>query len=118
LISLIPVPHAQGSPKAVVSIKPDTHLYRGERVTFRCDIQRGGDTEWTYSWYRNNTPYTDSTMQEISNWYVRDSDTGNYTCRGQSRDSQRSEISDDVTLTVSGESVAETSGFYSFTFTE
>ncbi|XP_053537671.1 Fc receptor-like protein 5 isoform X2 [Ictalurus punctatus] len=102
LISLMPVPHAQGSPKAVVSIKPDTHVYSGERVTFRCDVQGGGDTEWTYSWYKNNdTFYKDSTMQEISIWSVRDSLSGNYTCRGQSNDSQSSEISDAVTLTVS-----------------
>ncbi|KAF4088776.1 hypothetical protein AMELA_G00058500 [Ameiurus melas] len=119
LISLIPVPHAQGSPKAVVSIKPDTHVYTGETVTFRCDVQGGGDTEWTYSWYRNNDTvnldrfhilytdilytemfYTDSTMQEISIRSVSDSDSGDYTCRGQSSDSQSSEISDVVTLTV------------------
>ncbi|XP_053089317.1 Fc receptor-like protein 6 [Pangasianodon hypophthalmus] len=110
LFSLIPVPHAQGSPKAVVSIKPDTHVYRGERqVTLRCDIQGGGDTEWTYSWYKNKYFYRqrfygfylDSTMQQLSIWSVRDSDGGDYTCRGQSSDSQSSEISDAVTLTVS-----------------
>ncbi|XP_053485804.1 uncharacterized protein LOC128610487 [Ictalurus furcatus] len=110
LISLIPVQHAQGSPKAVVSIKPDTHLYRGERVIFRCDIQGRGYTKWTYSWYRNNNTLHfpvfdmldyDRTMQDVSIWYVRDSDSGDYTCRGQSSDSQSSEISDAVTLTVS-----------------
>ncbi|KAF4088716.1 hypothetical protein AMELA_G00057940 [Ameiurus melas] len=110
LISLIPVPHAQGSPKAVVSLKPDTLVYSGETVTFSCDIQGGGDTEWTYSWYRNNYTHhfsrfnmfdTDSTMQEISIWFVRQSDSGDFTCRGQSNDSQSSEISDVVTLTVS-----------------
>ncbi|XP_053485856.1 Fc receptor-like protein 5 [Ictalurus furcatus] len=102
LISLIPVPHAQGSPKAVVSIKPDTHVNRGETVIFRCDVQGGRDTEWTYSWYWNNdTFYKDSTVQEISIWSVRDSLSGDFTCRGQSNGSQSSEISDAVTLTVS-----------------
>ncbi|XP_053089218.1 immunoglobulin superfamily member 1-like [Pangasianodon hypophthalmus] len=99
-----------GSPQAVVLIKPDKHVFVGETVTLRCDIQGGGDTEWTYSWYKNNNSLyleifygfdTDSTMQQLSIWSVRDSDGGDYTCRGQSSDSQSSEISDAVTLTVS-----------------
>ncbi|KAK3567283.1 hypothetical protein QTP86_016142 [Hemibagrus guttatus] len=102
-----------GSPKAVVSITPDTHVFIGETVTLRCDIQGGGDTQWTYSWKQNNNElytygwgrvYTDSTRQEFSIWTVEDSDSGTYTCRGHKSDSQSSEISDAVTLTVSGES--------------
>ncbi|XP_060771793.1 B-cell receptor CD22-like isoform X2 [Neoarius graeffei] len=111
LISLTPVPTARGNPKAVVSIKPDTHVYRGERgVTLRCDIQGGGDIEWTFSWYKNNNRLStdaddkDSTMQEFSIRFVIDSDSGDYTCRGQRSDSQSSEISDAVPLIVSGES--------------
>ncbi|XP_053359820.1 carcinoembryonic antigen-related cell adhesion molecule 5-like [Clarias gariepinus] len=90
------------SPKPVVIINPDTQVYRGERVTFRCDIQTGGDTEWTYSWYKNNnTPLRDTT-QELIISSVRDSDVGKYTCRGtRRRDSQLSQISDAVTLYVS-----------------
>ncbi|KAG7330709.1 hypothetical protein KOW79_006931, partial [Hemibagrus wyckioides] len=109
LISLIPVAQAQGSPKAVVSIIPDTHVFIGETVTLRCDIQGGGDTQWTYSWKKNNYRFTeggerfstDSTMQEFKISSVNDSDSGTYTCRGHGRDSQSSEISDAVTLTVS-----------------
>ncbi|KAK3567278.1 hypothetical protein QTP86_016087 [Hemibagrus guttatus] len=113
LISLIPVAQAQecfiGSPKAVVSITPDTHVFIGERVTLRCDIQGGGDTQWTYSWKINNNEltesrgrvYTDSTRQEFRIRSVKDSDSGTYTCRGHKSDSQSSEISDAVTLTVS-----------------
>ncbi|KAK3545836.1 hypothetical protein QTP70_015524 [Hemibagrus guttatus] len=110
MISLIPVAQAQGSPKAVVSITPDTHVFIGEEVTLRCDIQGGGDTQWTYSWKQNNNElytygwerfYTDSTRQEFSIWTVKDSDSGTYTCRGHKSDSQSSEISDAVTLTVS-----------------
>ncbi|XP_060771785.1 uncharacterized protein LOC132882704 isoform X1 [Neoarius graeffei] len=108
LISLTPVPTARGNPKAVVSIKPDTHVYRGERgVTLRCDIQGGGDIEWTFSWYKNNNRLStdaddkDSTMQEFSIRFVIDSDSGDYTCRGQRSDSQSSEISDAVPLIVS-----------------
>ncbi|XP_047655989.1 leukocyte immunoglobulin-like receptor subfamily A member 4 [Tachysurus fulvidraco] len=110
LFSLIPVVQAQGSPKAVVSIKPDTHVFIGEIVILRCDIQGGGNTQWTYSWKKNNNKlykdlnkrnYINNTMQELIIWSVKDSDSGTYSCRGHGRDSQSSEISDDVTLTVS-----------------
>ncbi|KAF5880200.1 Fc receptor-like protein 5 isoform X1, partial [Clarias magur] len=110
LISLTPVSHVEVSLKPVVSIHPDTHVYGGEGVRFRCDIQGRGDTEWTYSWYRNSdrlgprVPYEDftySTRQRFHIWPVIASDSGDYTCRGRSRDSQISEISDAVTLTVS-----------------
>ncbi|XP_053486034.1 low affinity immunoglobulin gamma Fc region receptor II-b-like [Ictalurus furcatus] len=92
-----------GSPKAVVTIKPDKHVFSGETVTLRCEIQGGGDTEWTYSWYKkDNTLYPSRTTQEFSFSSVRNDDSGEYTCRGRrSSDSQRSEISDAVTLTVS-----------------
>ncbi|KAK3566661.1 hypothetical protein QTP86_002337 [Hemibagrus guttatus] len=109
LISLIPVAQAQGSPQAVVSITPDTRVFIGESVTLRCDIQGGGDTQWTYSWKINNNGltesrgrvYRDSTRQEFRIRSVNDSDSGTYTCRGHKSDSQSSEISDAVTLTVS-----------------
>ncbi|KAF5888316.1 Fc receptor-like protein 5, partial [Clarias magur] len=90
------------SPKPVVNITPDTQVYRGERVTLRCDIQTGGDTEWTYSWYRDgHTFYPYSTAQEFTDtdYYYYSSVT--YTCRGSRNDSQLSQISDAVTLSVS-----------------
>ncbi|XP_047655788.1 Fc receptor-like protein 5 isoform X2 [Tachysurus fulvidraco] len=109
LISLIPAAQAEDC-KAVVSIKPAAHVFTGDRgVTFRCDIQ-GLTTEWTYSWYKNNTLlYQEgegrgskgSTTQEFIIKSVKASDSGNYTCRGHIGDSQSSEISDAVTLTVS-----------------
>ncbi|XP_053537837.1 uncharacterized protein LOC108266115 [Ictalurus punctatus] len=100
LISLIPVAHAQGRPKAVVSITPDTHVFIGETVTLRCEVQGGGNTQWTYSWYKNNR-LTDRTVQEIRTVSAEYGHHGDFTCRGQSSDSQSSEISDAVTLTVS-----------------
>ncbi|KAK3518309.1 hypothetical protein QTP86_020982 [Hemibagrus guttatus] len=91
------------SPKAVMTIKPDRHVFRGETVTVRCEIQGGGDTEWTYSWYKNDYKlYREHKTQEFSLSSVRNEDSGNYTCRGwRSSDTQSSEISDAVTLTVS-----------------
>ncbi|XP_053485572.1 Fc receptor-like protein 5 [Ictalurus furcatus] len=89
------------SPKAVVTIKPDKHVFRGETVTLRCEIQGGGDTEWKYSWYKNDKTFY-RTTQEFSFSSVINYNSGKYTCRGwRSSDSQRSEISDAVTLTVS-----------------
>lgn len=106
----------------MVSITPDKHVFTCEKVTLRCDIQRGGDIEWTYSWYKNNDKLfvngdkfsADSTMQEVSISCVIQSDSGDYTCRGQRSDSQSSEISDAVPLIVSGECVAITSGIFCF----
>ncbi|XP_072543431.1 Fc receptor-like protein 5 isoform X2 [Salminus brasiliensis] len=97
-----------GNPKATVSIKPDNQVFRGETVTLRCDIQGSGDTQWTYSWNKNDHPvYPHITTQEISISFIVESDSGKYTCRGERRsDSQRSEISDAVTLTVSAEAQA------------
>ncbi|XP_053360895.1 basement membrane-specific heparan sulfate proteoglycan core protein-like [Clarias gariepinus] len=89
------------SPKPVVIINPDTQVYRGETVTFRCNVQTGGDTEWTYDWYKNDNTQQRDTTQELIISSVRDSDGGKYTCRGRRRDSQLSQISHPVTLSVS-----------------
>ncbi|MCJ8731182.1 hypothetical protein PDJAM_G00196480, partial [Pangasius djambal] len=91
-----------GSPKAVVSVKPDTHVFIGETVTLRCDVQGGGSTQWSYSWFKDNIRLYEYggnsfiTEQQISIRSVGYSDSGYYTCSGQ-----LSEISDAVTLTVS-----------------
>ncbi|XP_053340173.1 carcinoembryonic antigen-related cell adhesion molecule 5-like [Clarias gariepinus] len=68
-----------GWPKAVVSIKPDTHVFIGETVTLRCDIQGGGDTRRSYGWYKNSwfNQYGDS----LSFWVDANSDRDYYTCR-------------------------------------
>uniref|UniRef100_A0AAY5ETQ5 Ig-like domain-containing protein n=1 Tax=Electrophorus electricus TaxID=8005 RepID=A0AAY5ETQ5_ELEEL len=94
-----------GHPKAVVSVSPDNHVFRGETVTLRCDIRLEGDTGWTYSWYKdgnNSYPHTTYNPYMISS--VTQYDSGTYTCSGyRGRDSQSSEISNAVPLTVSGE---------------
>ncbi|GAA6067482.1 immunoglobulin superfamily member 1-like, partial [Tachysurus ichikawai] len=91
-------------PKPTVTINPDTQVFIGETVTFRCDVQKGRDTEWTYVWFKDsNTLYPYSTTNEFSISYVTDSHRGQYTCRGRrTSDSQMSEMSDSVTLSVSG----------------
>ncbi|XP_066500497.1 Fc receptor-like protein 5 [Hoplias malabaricus] len=96
------------SPTAVVWIKPDVQVFKGETVTLRCDIEAGGDTEWNYIWFKDNNELKQiSRSQEITVRSVTESNSGKYTCRGERKsDSQKSEISDAVTLTVSGEAQA------------
>ncbi|KAL6456598.1 hypothetical protein MHYP_G00351420 [Metynnis hypsauchen] len=90
------------STKAVVSIKPDKQVFKGEAVTLRCDLQVGGDTEWTYSWYKDDRLSSNRRTQEFTISSVTESNGGKYTCRGERKhDFQSSEISDAVTLTVS-----------------
>ncbi|KAI5628667.1 Fc receptor-like protein 5 [Silurus asotus] len=68
------------------------------------ESDEGGSSEWEYGWYKSNNTFTNSTKQEIRIQSVGDSDSGDYTCRRLWDSSQRSETSDAVTLTVSGES--------------
>ncbi|KAL6490977.1 hypothetical protein MHYP_G00013220 [Metynnis hypsauchen] len=80
-------------------------MFSGEKVTLRCDIKGHTVTEWRFSWYKDgdsNHPVHSSDNKTGYSFSVRESDSGKYTCRGERRsDSQRSEISDAVTLTVS-----------------
>ncbi|XDV19194.1 hypothetical protein PO909_024721, partial [Leuciscus waleckii] len=98
-------------PKAVVTVRPDERVFRGETVTLRCDIKWGGDTEWTYRWeiegtnnqYKNTVSRTST--QELNISGVDLSHSGKYTCTGQIH-TQSSQRSDAVTLTVSAEAQA------------
>ncbi|XP_042617339.1 B-cell receptor CD22-like, partial [Cyprinus carpio] len=91
-------------PKAVVKVTPDQRVFRGETVTLTCDIQGAGDIQWTYSWFKDGYTfysYTTTATAEIS-FPASVSYSGEYRCRGERSDSQRSSfISDAVTLTVS-----------------
>ncbi|XP_056104302.1 Fc receptor-like protein 3 [Rhinichthys klamathensis goyatoka] len=122
------------SPKAVVTVRPDEQVFRGETVTLRCDIKWGGDTEWTYRWKINVTNNWDRnsanrcteqdcctsgadkqkhrnavslcSRQELNISSVDLFHSGKYSCRGERSNSQKSNISDAVTLTVSAEAQA------------
>ncbi|XDV19242.1 hypothetical protein PO909_024749, partial [Leuciscus waleckii] len=99
------------SPKAVLTVRPDERVFRGETVTLRCDIKWGEDTEWTYRWeiegtnnqYKNTVSRTST--QELNISSVDLSHRGKYTCIGQIH-TQSSQRSDAVTLTVSAEAQA------------
>uniref|UniRef100_A0A8C1YR54 Ig-like domain-containing protein n=1 Tax=Cyprinus carpio TaxID=7962 RepID=A0A8C1YR54_CYPCA len=91
-------------PKAVVKVSPDERVFRGETVTLTCDIQRAGDIQWTYSWFKDGSVIRDVTERLYSITSV--SDRAEYSCRGERSDSQRSDTSAAVTLTVSAEAQA------------
>ncbi|KAL1271994.1 hypothetical protein QQF64_031010 [Cirrhinus molitorella] len=99
------------SPKAVVTVRPDERVFRGETVTLRCDIKWGGDTEWTYRWeiegtnYQHKNSVSRISTQEWNISSVKDIHSGKYTCTGQ-MGTQSSQRSDAVTLTVSAEAQA------------
>uniref|UniRef100_A0A8C1M7G0 Ig-like domain-containing protein n=1 Tax=Cyprinus carpio TaxID=7962 RepID=A0A8C1M7G0_CYPCA len=89
-------------PKAKVSIKPDQHVFRGETVTLRCDIDGEGVTSWQYSWYKDGSGSVFSELHEHTFSPVTESDAGKYSCYGAERGGSRtSNISDAVTLKVS-----------------
>ncbi|KAI4877306.1 hypothetical protein NFI96_005865 [Prochilodus magdalenae] len=92
-------------PKASLTMVPTGQMFSGETVTLRCGIQGHTDTGWSYSWYKDgdsNRPVHSSGDKTDYSFSAVESDSGTYTCRGERRrDSQRSEISNTVTLTVS-----------------
>ncbi|XP_033182442.1 basement membrane-specific heparan sulfate proteoglycan core protein-like [Anabas testudineus] len=88
-----------------VTLQPDwSQVFSGEKITVRCEIQGGGDTEWDYEW---KTPQSTSHQTHVNYWTlsVSESSSGNYMCRGRNRrDSYSStQWSKTITLTVSGE---------------
>uniref|UniRef100_A0A8C1S620 Ig-like domain-containing protein n=1 Tax=Cyprinus carpio TaxID=7962 RepID=A0A8C1S620_CYPCA len=92
------------TPKPSVTIKPAQHVFRGERVTLRCDINAEGVTSWQYGWYKDSSVNAFSDKQEYTFSSVTESDAGKYFCDGSERGGSRtSHRSDKVTLTVSGE---------------
>ncbi|XP_042573871.1 LOW QUALITY PROTEIN: Fc receptor-like protein 2 [Cyprinus carpio] len=97
-------------PKPKVTIKPDQHVFRGETVTLRCDIDGEGVTGWQYSWYKDGSGSVFSGLQEHTFSPVTESDAGKYFCYGAERGGSRSSnISDAVTLTVSAQTVLSVS---------
>uniref|UniRef100_A0A4W6EDB7 Ig-like domain-containing protein n=1 Tax=Lates calcarifer TaxID=8187 RepID=A0A4W6EDB7_LATCA len=83
-----------------VTLQPNwSQIYSSETITVRCEIQGGGDTEWTYEWRPaklNNPP----SHNEYRINRATESDSGDYRCRGKS-DYSITEWGDKVTLTVS-----------------
>ncbi len=96
--------HFTERPKPVADVDPDRLVFRGETVTLTCDIQQTGD--WQYSWYKDNKQdYRAGKKQNYIITSVDPSHSGVYSCeRTLSKAPTHSQMSDGVTLTVSGES--------------
>ncbi|KAK9972329.1 hypothetical protein ABG768_025644, partial [Culter alburnus] len=92
------------SPKAVLTVRPDERVFRGETVTLKCDIKCGGKTDGVNKQKHRDAVSLCST-QELNISSVKYFHSGNYTCTGQIN-TQISQRSDAVTLTVSAEAQA------------
>ncbi|XP_060762665.1 B-cell receptor CD22-like isoform X3 [Neoarius graeffei] len=102
LISVIRVGQAQERPRAILTLQPDGQIFSGQDVTFTCEIQGYADTEWTYNWNNNDNQIFSDTENRKYSFTAVESASGKYTCSGRRKnDSQTSETSNAITLTVS-----------------
>ncbi|XP_015255950.1 PREDICTED: high affinity immunoglobulin gamma Fc receptor I-like [Cyprinodon variegatus] len=65
--------------KATVTLQPNwSQIFRGEKVTLRCEIHGGGGAQWTYEWRptSRNSPTS-------SEYRITAADSGEYKCRGR-----------------------------------
>uniref|UniRef100_A0A3B5Q162 Ig-like domain-containing protein n=1 Tax=Xiphophorus maculatus TaxID=8083 RepID=A0A3B5Q162_XIPMA len=68
-----------------VTSQPNRSLiYRGEKVTLRCEIQDDGGTEWTYEWKTTNRNSPSSSEYMINS--ATKADSGEYSCEGRRDD--------------------------------
>ncbi|KAL0149250.1 hypothetical protein M9458_055484 [Cirrhinus mrigala] len=90
-------------PKPAVLVQPDKNVFKEETITLTCHIQETGD--WQYSWYKDKNNITGQNQKHIIP-SVASSHSGVYNCKAtQSKAPTYSQMSDGVTLTVSGECV-------------
>ncbi|XP_023202544.1 obscurin-like isoform X2 [Xiphophorus maculatus] len=75
-------------------------IYGGETVTIRCEIQGGGQSNWTYECRKNQTIEKTGTSSEYRIIKAKQSDSGEYSCRGRRDRFSSTEWSDAVSLTV------------------
>uniref|UniRef100_A0A8C1LRH6 Ig-like domain-containing protein n=1 Tax=Cyprinus carpio TaxID=7962 RepID=A0A8C1LRH6_CYPCA len=103
IIFIVNCCHCTEKPKPTVTIEPARHVFSGETVTLRCDIY-DGVTSWQYYWHKEGLNRVFSDQQEHTFSSVTESDAGEYSCEGSDTErSHWSQMSDKVTLTVSGE---------------
>ncbi|XP_045919916.1 obscurin-like [Micropterus dolomieu] len=95
--------HKKVSNRAVVTLQPSwTQIFSGETFTVRCEIQRGGNTKWTYEWTPDelNRPTTDNEYRIIR---ATVSHSGDYSCKGRRDSYSSTKWSDVIKLTVSSQ---------------
>ncbi|XP_071315280.1 Fc receptor-like protein 5 isoform X2 [Trachinotus anak] len=88
-------------PRPFVTLQHNwTQIYRGEAITVRCEIQGGGDTEWTYEW-RTPSSHTPPSHSEYRISSASVSYSGDYWCRARRSLHSSTEWSRAFTLSVS-----------------
>ena len=86
-----------------MTLQPNwSEIYRGETITLRCEIEDGGDTEWTYEWTTTSS-IRPSNQNELKIRSADVSHSGDYRCKGRMKSEQQSSTdwSDPIKLTVS-----------------
>uniref|UniRef100_A0A3P9MZP7 Ig-like domain-containing protein n=1 Tax=Poecilia reticulata TaxID=8081 RepID=A0A3P9MZP7_POERE len=69
----------QNPNKPSLILQPNwSQIYRGEKITLRCEIQ--GGTQWTYEWRPTNRNSPTSSEYRINS--ATNADSGEYSCRG------------------------------------
>uniref|UniRef100_A0A3Q3GYP2 Ig-like domain-containing protein n=1 Tax=Labrus bergylta TaxID=56723 RepID=A0A3Q3GYP2_9LABR len=89
---------------AVVTLQPHwTEIHSGEKITLRCEIEGGDDSEWEYEW---ETTSSDRTVRQSESFEITATSysEGEYKCKGKHKTELLSSTpwSTPITLTVSG----------------
>ncbi|KAL7375029.1 hypothetical protein ABVT39_010918 [Epinephelus coioides] len=88
------------SNKATVTLHPDwPQIFRGEKMTLRCEIQGGGDTGWTYEW-RTTSPNTLPAQKEYTIDSATEYHRGQYSCIGRRVSYSSTQWSDVIALEI------------------
>uniref|UniRef100_A0AAQ4PWC1 Ig-like domain-containing protein n=1 Tax=Gasterosteus aculeatus aculeatus TaxID=481459 RepID=A0AAQ4PWC1_GASAC len=93
--------HAQD---ALLHIEPNwSPLFTGEKVTFVCDSREGNDTDWNYSFSRNDHFFTTNrTVNRYKSSSLTRGDSGEYQCVADHKIRPVRRESNKVSLSVSG----------------
>uniref|UniRef100_A0A8P4JZL9 Ig-like domain-containing protein n=1 Tax=Dicentrarchus labrax TaxID=13489 RepID=A0A8P4JZL9_DICLA len=89
------------SNRASLTLQPNwPQIFSGEKITLRCEIDGGGDTQWTYEWKPDklNIPPRHSEYRINS---VTRSHSGEYRCKGRKDSYSSTEWSNVIRLNVS-----------------
>ena len=85
-----------------MTLQPNwSEIFRGERITLRCEIKDGGDTEWEYEW-RTSSSEKPFNQNELRIRFATAHHSGDYRCKGRKKSEKSStDWSDPFILTVS-----------------
>uniref|UniRef100_A0A8C4FCK1 Ig-like domain-containing protein n=1 Tax=Dicentrarchus labrax TaxID=13489 RepID=A0A8C4FCK1_DICLA len=92
------------SNRASLTLQPNwPQIFSGETITLRCEIDGGGDTQWTYEWEPTSSNTQSSTHSEYRTIRAQWSHSGDYRCKGRKDSYSSTEWSDYIRLTVSSQ---------------